>query len=106
MDEAVLVPLLFKAFIGIAVISVLCIIYSLFATVDEFKKSMKIMLLAVILTSSGVLVHTYAILKYGAETSQLFEFVTGHVLIMMGILALVWWSKEMENTSKLIGFGG
>ena len=106
MDETILVQILFKAFIGTGIISVLCITYSLFATVDEFKKSMKIMLLAVILTSSGVLVHTYALLKYGAETSQLFEFVTGHVLIMMGILALVWWSKEMENTSKLIGFGG
>ena len=106
MDQTVLVSLLFKAFISLGVISVICIIYSLFTTVDEFRKPTKIMLLAVILTSSGVIAHTYALLKFGSENSQLIEFVIGHVLIMMGILALVWWSKEMENTSKVIGFGG
>jgi len=106
MDQTVLVPLLFKMFIGLGVVSVLCMAYSLFAALDEFKKSTKIMVLAVILTTSGIIVHTYALLKFGGETSQLLEFVIGHALIMTGILAIVWWSKEMKKISEILGFGG
>lgn|SRR3989338_4093554 len=106
MEETLIISLMFKLVVGIGIFSVLCICYSLFTAVEEFRKSTRIMLLAALLTNSGIIVHTYAILKYGTELSQVYEFVIGHVLIMMGILALVWWSKEMENTAKIIGFGG
>lgn len=105
MAEAVTIQFFFNAFVALGIISVFCILYTFFVSLEEFKRSLRVMLLSAVLIASGIVVHTYAFLQYGKDTSELVEFVLGHILIMAGILALVWWSREMEKVSKRLGFG-
>src|SRR3989344_2184080 len=94
------------AYIILAIIIFLGLLYSYIISIDELRKPLLSLLSATTIINAAIIVHTVAILKYGMDNAQMMEFVAGHILLLIGFIVLISSGSRIMKLSKKIGFGG
>ncbi len=108
MVEELLLPVdtrIIWLFVVLSLVIIISLIYSAFAGARKLRGPFGYLLASSILIDGGIIVHTHAFLEYGTAAFQTYEFVIGHVLLLIGFIVLAVGSKKIQQLSREIGFG-